>query len=110
MTQITSALDSFPAEGTVYKFTPLPNSVRDLQRDYNVRIYPTVAEKEIIIDNGENTSLDYCITPVTGLANGFKGTLQHGRNKIDVTILPKAVYIINIAGKNGKVSSRFIKI
>jgi hypothetical protein len=110
ITQVTSGLNSFPSEGTVYRFTPQPNAITTVGRVCKVEIYPTVSHKEIIIKNNENEIISYHITTATGVATELKGELQTGMNRLTISGLPQGVYLITVFGSNTKAVSRLVKI
>lgn len=110
MNPLNDGLDSIPPSGTVYRFTPVPASVHDISNALKlVKIYPSICQQDLYIEQNEKTELSYRIVSMNG-AQLSRGTAQTGKNKIDIGDLPAGVYTIQMMSKAGGRTSTFIKL
>lgn len=108
---VTSTLDAYPPSGTVYRFTPKPNSVKKLEpRLADVVIQNTVSHDDIIIINNETLSLDYQVVSLTGGIINQYGFLKRGQNKIDISNLPQGIHVLKLNSAEAGKAIKFIKL
>lgn len=94
--------DNYP----VLKFQNL-NTQEYLTKNINVRIYPTATDKMLNIESNKEV-LDYKINDLNGRSySKIKST--NNQKQIDVSSLPKGVYIITIQTTGGIKNLKFIK-
>lgn len=109
--ELPDGLDPIPAEGTVYRFEPLPTAVSDMaQHAVPVRVYPTVCTGQLTIDNSGAGPIQYQILSIDGrehITNGIAAAT--GRSMIDVSALTKGLYIIQLQNKDVHQAVKFIK-
>lgn len=111
-TEITG-LSSFPEDGTVYRFTLRPSSVRQIwDRISDVTLTPSIASDNIRFTNGSTDNIDiinYQIRDIKGniLSSGKSGT----GGTINVSQLASGQYFVTIQEKNKWLKTlRFVKI
>lgn len=108
---VTSTLDAYPPSGTVYRFTPKPNSVKKLEpRLTNVIIQNTVCYDDIIITNNETLPLNYQVVSLSGSIINQNGSLIRGQNKIDISNLPRGIHILKLSSAEVAKTIKFVKL
>lgn len=102
-------LNNFPPSGTVYRFVPKNLSVKDLAFN-NMRVYPTSAQNEVMIDNPGNEKTNYNIVSISGSTTNIGGELGRGITQVDVSALPAGVYLIELQNASGRATKKFVKL
>lgn len=101
-------LSSFPPAGTVYRFIPKRLSVKDLTFS-NTHLYPTDAQDEVMIDYNSSDVAWYKVVSIAGNNTNVNGKLQSGVNHIDISVLPKGDYFMQLGNKDGATVRKFVK-
>lgn len=106
-------LDSYPADGTVYRFAPKPPAATNVTmiNKNNVKVYPTAAADRLFISNAENKPLLYTVVSVKGEITHIAGKIDsNATTGLDVSELANGNYIVQLAGSGGRSAIQFIKI
>lgn len=98
-----SGFSNFPLENTVYRFSPKANASVDDLFFQKVKVYPNPTNDILHFDNVTETKT-YKIYDIKG-ALLKTGIVSKNQNKIDVSALPTALYILKINGD----SLKFVK-
>jgi hypothetical protein len=98
----SSGLSGYPANGTVYRFTPTNNggstSVSEaLTAARALKLYPTAATEAVTVEWSGTDGETYQILSSTGAMVGV-GRLQRGEQNIAVNWLPVGTYTLRVAG------------
>jgi len=102
-------LNSYPANGQVYRFTPKNLSVNNVVLQ-SVNVYPTAAQNEVMVDYSNNEKADYKVVSINGSVTNIKGLLDHGTTHIDVSALPAGMYLIKLQSAQGNATKKFVKM
>ena len=108
-TVFTQGLTSFPPNGTVYRFNPIPLSVKDAGVAEGVRVYPTICTDEVKVDYTGADVMKYSIVTINGVSMA-SGGLVNGTTSIDISSLPPGMYLVLLQGSGGKQVQKFIKM
>ncbi|MGN6568193.1 MAG: T9SS type A sorting domain-containing protein [Flavipsychrobacter sp.] len=108
-TYMGTLLNSYPANGQVYRFTPKNLGVTNVALQ-NVHVYPTAAQTEVMVDYNSNEKASYTVVSINGSATNINGTLSHGTTHIDVSALPAGVYLVELQSSNGRATRKFVKM
>lgn len=108
---IVNTLDTWPANGTVYRFSPIASttavgSVAFLQ---DVKVYPTQVNSIINVTYTTTENAEYSITSLAG-AMLKKGNLTQGTNSLDVATLAPGTYVLRVCNATGQALFRFTKM
>lgn len=101
-------LNSWPSDGTVYRFTPKTNAVKNTVKA-NTSIYPTICRDNFIIDVNSDDKITYHVITVNGQRTSVNGTLTTGKNYIDIKTLAAGMYIVQLQAESGNVFEKIIK-
>ncbi|XZF15018.1 T9SS type A sorting domain-containing protein [Chitinophagaceae bacterium MMS25-I14] len=102
-------ISSYPANGTVYRFTPNHLGIDHLALA-DVSVYPTAVNNTLHINNGNNSMFDYNVVGVSGVATNVKGIAKQGANNIDISVLAPGMYLLQLRNDNGSGIYKFIKL
>lgn len=88
---------------TVQRCTPL-----SIKKDYlnRITIYPNPVNDSFVIDVAEN--VDYCYKLFDIAGRELLATKSRGKTKVDVSYLPKGIYILNIKTENGSFNYKIV--
>lgn len=103
---IGESLTAAPAEGTVYRFQYVPAGIARVEVPSSMRVYPNPAKDFVTID-GVAPNAQYMIVDLSGriIASGNLG----GNNMLDITRVPKGMYMIRVHDKDTMRLSTLIK-
>lgn len=109
---LPTLLNSFPVNGTVYRFTPkkVTQGVRTTPSFKNVSVFPTLCDRQITVNFNEKTAAGYVIVGADGKKAGASGNITQGANSIDVSTLAKGNYLLLIQNKDGRGVYRFTRL
>lgn len=105
-------LSAYPSNGTVYRFTPKGSST-GVGQDASLaamKVYPTYCNDLLHIENTAGTGLQYRVINITGSGTALNGSLDKGHNSIDVHMLPQGTYLLQLQGREGQATQRFVKL
>jgi hypothetical protein len=108
---IENGLTSYPASGTVYRFTPrTATSTADVyQSELSfVRPYPNPFTDELIFRFAGRGTVDYQILSMNG-TRLMQGQANHGETRLAVNHLAPGAYIVRVASGTEARSTQFIK-
>ncbi|MBA3827944.1 MAG: T9SS type A sorting domain-containing protein [Taibaiella sp.] len=99
-------LASYPASGTVYRFTPNALDIKKPEITNagvmeGVHIYPTACHDRLMIEYEGNEDATYSIISVTGAEMHRSTHLAYKLNTIDVSMLPPGSYMIELRSTGG---------
>jgi hypothetical protein len=100
------SLDSVPAEGVVYRFQNIPAGIARVASPEPMNIYPNPATDFVKID-GVAPSSWYSIIDLSGRVVA-SGNLS-GDNLVDITRVPRGMYLIRVSDKDTIRLSRLLK-
>lgn len=107
---ISGGLNTYPSNGTVYRFAPKPVSVNGLTKDeLKIEVLNNVSANNIIVNNQSNVASTYRVLNINGSSIGISGDLQNGNNNIDISRLPQGMYIIQVQNEAGAKAYRITK-
>ena len=102
-------LNSYPASGTVYRFTPRSTTgVASVNAPLQASLFPTICTSSLTITLMETDAVSYELMGING-AVVSQGALQHGSNALDVTGLAAGTYIVRLQSAGHRAFCRFIK-
>ena len=106
----SSALSSWPANGTVYRFTPktTPNLVHGVAALTSVSVYPTHTAGTLFVGYTDAAAANYTVMTADG-RQVMSGTLATGRNSLDVQGLATGMYLLKVSNAAGAGAYRFVK-
>ncbi|MEZ5016280.1 MAG: T9SS type A sorting domain-containing protein [Flavipsychrobacter sp.] len=105
-----TGLTSFPTSGTVYRYTPIvppSTSVGTIALE-GMKVYPTHCTNNITIDNAKGIAT-YQIINING-STLSTGTINIGRNTIDVSHYPSGMYFVTMKRDNQTTTTRIVKM
>jgi hypothetical protein len=107
----TVNLNSMPAKGTVYRFTPndRPTSVGEKELLAKFNVYPTRTGNTLYISNNTAMKGQMEVSSITGQQVISTTELSAGRNELNVSQLPAALYFLQVVTPEGRAVYRFIK-
>lgn len=97
MTGTEATLTSFPAAGTIYRFTPKQQNtgIRRVGTSAStINIYPTITDNALTIANPQQLKLSYKIITVSGTATDIRGNVQSEAESINLGSLAPGIYFI----------------
>lgn len=107
---ISGGLNSYPSNGTVYRFAPKPVSVNGLTKgELKIEVLNNASATNIIVNNQSNVASTYRVLNINGASMGISGSLQNGNNNIDISRLPQGMYIIQVQNEAGSKAYRITK-
>lgn len=108
---VTTALSAYPSSGTVYRFTPQPNSIKRLNHNLDhISLRNTVCHDNLFLDNEEQLNVGYHVISLSGSVAAISGQLNHGNCRIDISTLPTGMYVLKLHSANGNSNIRFSKL
>lgn len=106
---IANALNSFPSEGTVYKFSPLPTAVSNIQRELTgISVYPTMCTGKLNV-NSDYKAVSYKLMSVEGKIVA-EGNIKERLNEIDMSQVSTGVYFMHLYNADGVKTVRINRI
>jgi len=108
-TYLGHALNSFPTNGMVYRFTPKTTFIGKLALD-DTKVYPTAAQNQVMVDYNSTKTASYKIVSIGGSTTNISGTLQKGTTHIDVTALPAGIYLLQLENDDSRSVKKFVKL
>lgn len=103
-------LDSYPANGTVYRFTPKPlGFANGSLAGTALTVFPSVAREVLSVSYTNEARADYRIVSLAGSAV-LQGSLDKGTSKLDVSGLAPGTYVLEVQSATGKAARRFSKL
>jgi len=104
-------LDSYPANGTVYRFTPQASTTgfSDPTLAKLINVYPSVTSTTLSVRSQTAGALQYEVISVNGQQLNINGTLQPGKSSVDVSTLPAGIYLLQLSSGQGLATYRFVK-
>ncbi len=110
MFSVSGGLASYPANGTVYRFTPPGTGVGSIAKELEgVNVLNTVCTDYVKVANRYANNTMYTVTAMNGANVNLNGTLQQGTNNIDMSALPAGVYILQCKNNDGTMQQRIVK-
>jgi len=107
---ISGGLSSYPANGTVYRFTPPGTGIGNYAKELDgIKVLNTVCTDNIRVTNKYAAGATYTLTAMNGANVNLNGTLQQGTNNIDLSALPAGVYVLQCKNNDGAMQQRIVK-
>jgi len=109
---VTDGISAWPDSGAVYRFTPksIVTGIASVNASLNnILLYPTVAQNEVMINNGEKAPVSYSIIALNGAAVNMNGTLNAGKNTVDISGLASGVYVMDMHTAQASKRVKFVK-
>lgn len=105
--EMPPVLNSEPAEGTVYRFSPLFAAVEDGQVAPLVQVFPTLVQDRLTI----RTALNQTNAQIFDLSGKLISSqlIQRGTKSVDISALASGQYIVRIEGENEVYNQRITK-
>lgn len=100
------SLTSVPAEGTVYRFQNIPSGLAKMEAPAKIHLYPNPAKDWVKIE-GVAAYSPYSIIDLQGRVIA-SGNLADN-NQLDITRVPKGVYVIRVSDKDTLRLARLLK-
>ncbi len=111
LAHIVVPLHSWPADSTVYRFTPNKLATPDVKNEAAVKVYPTFCHDELTITVPSiNTTYTYNIVAINGTTTTVRGDLKNGKNTIDISALAQGMYLAEVQNGSTKCMQKFIKM
>lgn len=108
---VSGGLNSYPANGTVYKFTPKTTGIKDISTSVeNVTVQNTLCRDVLRINNSAEVATSYRIMATNGSTVSLSGNLEKGTNNIDVSQLSSGVYILTVYNNTGRSQVKISKL
>ncbi|OSZ79415.1 hypothetical protein CAP35_14525 [Chitinophagaceae bacterium IBVUCB1] len=110
LTSVSGGLNAYPANGTVYRFTPIPTGVGNITKTLEgVSIVNTVSTSNITVNNTEQNKVTYRVVSSNGTSTNISGQLMMGANRLDISSLPTGVYLLQAQSEEGYMVQRIVK-
>lgn len=111
ITSTITVMDSFPANGTVYRFIPkaVATSVTSQVLQQAVNVYPTVCTNDLNVDLKLNHEAFQAVIYAVNGQEIKRISLKEQNNKIDVSSLSTGTYVLTISGAAEKAVYKFVK-
>lgn len=105
-------LNSFPANGTVYRFTPNTGTtgIKNGVLAAAMKVYPTNTQATLVAELNHAQPIIYRVVAADGKTTVAEGRLQKGRNSIDVSALASGQYFLLATDGSEKAIFRFSKL
>ena len=94
--------------GSVRCVEGIPNGIGTLQSDFRVEIYPNPANHQITLSFPNVAQREVAIFDMTG-RQLIQEVVYWNSNKMDVSVLPHGIYVIQIVESSRVYSKRFVK-
>jgi hypothetical protein len=113
---LPTPLSSFPASGTVYRFTPtafedsLLGTGRNLTVSNNVKVYPTACTDKINVAYNSDVAATYHVYSITGADMQLSGDLTNGVTGINTSALPAGTYLVRVNNGASAKTFKFVKM
>lgn len=108
---LVGGLDSYPANGTVYRFTPKPTGVKDNAGSLDkLQLLSNTGTSNLLLRSPYNGELNYKIVAINGATLSNSGNVRQGVNNIDISNLPQGMHILYVSGADGIQSFRINKL
>ncbi len=110
-----SGLNSFPSEGTVYRFTPRKLGIDEqINKAVTItRVYPTTCQNEIKIDYATDKpgyASSYTFYSVNGIATTTGRLLPNATTTVDISNAKAGIYILQLQTSEGVKIEKIIKL
>lgn len=107
---LTNGLNTFPASGTIYRFTPYTSSVEGgPSASGAINVYPTLCSNELFIQNKSSKTIEYAIIAINGQHKMIHGKAPNGNNRISTEGLIPGHYVLQLFEADGMKNVRFLK-
>lgn len=108
----SGGLNTHPANGTVYKYTPKPKSVsvNDALAAQNIQLVNNISSTQLLINNSSSANYTYKVVSVNGATMNVTGNLSGGKQAIDISSLPAGMYLLHVVGSADAGTFKFNKI
>ena len=107
----TGGLSSYPANGTVYRFTPKPAGIKDNACRLNKMILlSNSGTSELLLSNPYKGHYSYKIVSLNGAVISDSRKVGEGLNKIDISYLPQGMHILYVSGDEGVQAFRISRL
>lgn len=108
---ISGGLNTYPSNGTVYRFAPKGLSVKNVSAiDDQLVMVTNNGASEVVIDNNGKNTFNYSIVSINGASMNVSGTLVHGRNQLDISTLAPGMYLLQVQGTAGQKVFKVVKL
>lgn len=108
---LTGGLNTYPANGTVYRFTPKPAGVKDNAGMLNkIILLSNAGTSELLLSNPYKGHYSYKIVGLNGAVISDSRKVGEGLNKIDISYLPQGMHILYVSGEEGMQAFRINKL
>lgn len=104
------ALNGFPGSGIMYRFQPVPSSIATQKPSEGMYTLNTICFNLLTINNQLPSLTSYRIISLQGSTINLHGGLNLGRNDIDVSMLPRGMYILNLYNDTEQKAVRIVKM
>lgn len=107
---IGGGLDTYPPNGTMYRFTPKPVSINDNAGALTkLQLLSNTGTTQLLLRSDYNEAMTFKIVAINGTTLYDNGVVKRGVNRIDITNLPLGMHILHVAGKDGMQAYRINK-
>lgn len=108
---IMGGLNSYPPNGTVYRFAPKGLDVKKVSAlDGQLAMVTNTSSTDVVINNNAKGSLTYSILSIDGASMNITGKLTEGRNQIDISALAAGMYMLQVQGAEGQKAFKVVKL
>jgi len=109
-----NTLNSWPANGTVYRFGPgsTPDSASNVDNIENagIKVYPTICKDKITIENKTPKNTIYTVTSATGNSTSISGEIRNNIENIDLGRLAAGTYVLQLKINGKAYTKKFVKL
>lgn len=99
---MTGGLNTYPSNGTVYKFTPKFTGIKVLTEGVSgIQLVNNISNNHITVKSNYDSKLEYKFISISGSVTSCIGSISKGTSTIDISSLPTGMYMLNISGNEG---------
>lgn len=108
---LVGGLNTFPVNGTVYRFTPKPTGIKDNAGTLDkLQLLSNTGTSNLLLKSPYGSELSYKVVAINGATLSNSGQIRQGVNNIDISNLPQGMHILYVSGSDGIQSFRINKL
>lgn len=107
---LSGGLNSYPSNGTVYRFAPKPVSVGNSpKKDMGIDLISNVGSDKVILNKDNDAQAHYAVLGMNGATMNVSGQLDRGKNDINISNLPAGMYMLHVQTRAERKAFKIMK-
>lgn len=107
---LSGGLNSYPSNGTVYRFGPKPVSVGNSpKKEMGISLTSNVGSDKVILNKDNDDRAHYAVLGMNGASVNISGQLDRGRNDINISNLPAGMYVLYVQTRTERKAFKIMK-